>query len=182
MNKVFMVGRLAGDPQQFITKNGITQSRLSIASSDNWNRNETYFFPCVAWQTTANYINTYLKKGDLVAIDGKLIRRSYVSKEGNNVYVMEVVIETIKPLSSSKTSSSNFNDHPSSMDENIRFNEKPLNQSINYNDINESTNINEEFSSNIQEKQNNPFAINETTNIDEDDEIVNLDWLKDFSN
>ena len=39
MNKVFLVGRFASDPQQFVTQNGITQSRVNIACSDNWNKN-----------------------------------------------------------------------------------------------------------------------------------------------
>ncbi|BAC43907.1 single-stranded DNA-binding protein [Malacoplasma penetrans] len=187
MNKVFIVGRLAQDPQQFVTQNGITQSRISIASSDNWNKNETYFFPCVAWQSTANFINSYLHKGDLVAIDGKLIRRSYVSKEGKTVYVIEIVIESIKPLSSK-----NSNNAASSIDKNYNpTNTKNNNYSQQSNmsvseamDDFESNFAQKTSSTNITSKneeketfKDDPFALND----DEDpDQVVSLDWLDEF--
>lgn len=180
MNKVFMVGRLAQDPQQFVTQNGITQSRISVASSDNWNKNETYFFPCVAWQSTANFINSYLHKGDLVAIDGKLIRRSYLSKEGKTMYIVEVVIESIKPLYT-KSNDSNI---PSSLDKNYKNNYTKTNSTQNaakttedvlkqfedlespaQNEINDSNSFSDD-----------PFAMND----DDSDSVVNLDWLDEF--
>lgn len=187
MNKVFMVGRLASDPQQFVTKNGITQSKITIATNDNWNKNESYFFPCVAWQTTANFINAYLRKGDLVAIDGKLIRRNYQNKEGKNVYVTEVVIETIKPLSSRSTNS--VYTSPSSIDESYKpgsfsnvTNDTKNFSSIGSNAQNEFINdisIDNEQSSAIND---DPFSISSNENDDSDSDVVNLDWLKDFSN
>ncbi|MGL5591234.1 MAG: single-stranded DNA-binding protein [Mycoplasmoidaceae bacterium] len=100
MNKIFIVGRLVSDPQPFVTQSGRLVSNVTIACNDNTNKNETYFFPCVAWQTPAKFINTYLKKGDSVVIDGKLIRRSYVSKDGKNVFVTEIIIDLIKLVSS----------------------------------------------------------------------------------
>lgn len=185
MNKVFVVGRLASDPQQFVTQNGITQSRVSIATSDNWNKNETYFFPCVAWQSTANFINTYLKKGDLVAIDGKLIRRSYLSKEGKTVYVIEIVIESIKPFGSNKNYSK---DQPSSLDEKIKVDFDNTIEPSSFSN-NEMLKSNQEniVENKIENSNNNSLSI---TNIEEDlfdindengDDVVNLDWLKDFS-
>ncbi len=185
MNKVFMVGRLAADPQQFITQNGITQSRVTIASSDNWNKNETYFFPCVAWQSQANFINTYLKKGDLVAIDGKLIRRSYLTKEGKTNYVMEVVIEVVKPLSNNKNNNNIHNEYPSSIDENFKSAGNNFNNTTKNNSLNDDTKLNELKDMIENEKdltsgdENDPFEIN---NDDSSDDVVNLDWLKDFSN
>ena len=180
MNKVFMLGRLAQDPQQFVTQNGITQSRISVASSDNWNKNETYFFPCVAWQSTANFINAYLHKGDLVAIDGKLIRRSYVSKEGKTVYVIEVVIESIKPLYT-KNNDTNI---PSSLDKNYKsnFTKSNDNQSAvkteedvlkQFEDMEFSNNNKPNNSSSFND---DPFAMSE----DDSDSVVNLDWLDEF--
>jgi single-stranded DNA-binding protein len=48
MNKVFLVGRLAADPEPYTTKTGIAQSRVTIATQDNSNKSEAYFFPCIA--------------------------------------------------------------------------------------------------------------------------------------
>lgn len=190
MNKVFIVGRLGQDPQQFVTQNGITQSRISIASSDNWNKNETYFFPCVAWQSTANFINTYLHKGDLVAIDGKLIRRSYVSKEGKTVYVIEVVIESIKPLSS-KNSGGEFS---SSMDKsyssvNIKINTKNnfanKEPNLSKNDILEkfeNSSVQQESKTNLEHKNEEQTFADDSFEMNDDssDDVVSLDWLEEF--
>lgn len=163
MNKVFLAGRLASDPQQFVTSNGITQSRISVACADNWNRNESYFFPCVAWQSVANFINTYLKKGDPVVIDGKLIRRSYVSKEGKTVYIMEVVIETIRPFGSSKNNSNYSN--------------------TKYNDSNKKANFNNDSLPNDEIEISSDDLVSNSNDLDlDDDEIVDLDWMKDIKN
>jgi single-strand DNA-binding protein len=48
MNKVFLVGRLVADPEPFTTKTGINQTRITIATRDNVNKQESYFFPCIA--------------------------------------------------------------------------------------------------------------------------------------
>lgn len=168
MNKVFLAGRLASDPQQFVTQNGITQSRITIACADNWNKNEAYFFPCVAWQSTANFINTYLKKGDAVVVDGKLIRRSYISKEGKKVYIIEVVVETIKPFGSKRgTESNDF--VPSSK------------QIIETNDNNSND---KEIQDLLQEFENTNFENNEFTSnssSQESDDIIDLDWMNDIN-
>lgn len=167
MNKVFLAGRLASDPQQFVTQNGITQARVSIACSDNWNKNESYFFPCVAWQSTANFINTYLKKGDSVVIDGKLIRRSYVSKEGKTIYIMEVVIETIKPFGSRKTNNEN------DINTNYVKKETPKQQIIE----DEAFPV-EDFEKLLKEAELNDSNKISSSSLEE--EVVDLDWMNEI--
>lgn len=165
MNKVFLAGRLASDPQQFVTQNGITQSRISLACADNWNKNEAYFFPCVAWQSTANFINTYLKKGDSVVVDGKLIRRSYVSKEGKTVYVMEVVIETIKPFGFRKNNDAN--------DMNTNFSKNKNQQQESFDSA--------EFEELLKasEVENDSSNYNNSKQENEED-VVDLDWMNEI--
>ena len=97
MNKVFLVGNLTADPIAKQTSTGKALTNLTIACNDNTQgREHTNFFNCVAWNSTATYIATYIKKGDCVVIDGKLNRRSYVNKDGKNIYVTEIVIDAIK--------------------------------------------------------------------------------------
>lgn len=103
MNKVFLVGRLAADPVASTTSKGNPQSKITIATSSNRQKDETYFFPCIAWSQPANYINTFLKKGDLVAVDGQLRRTSFVSKQsGQTVYSTDIVIDAINSVGSRK--------------------------------------------------------------------------------
>lgn len=167
MNKVFLAGRLASDPQQFVTQNGITQSRISLACADNWNKNEAYFFPCVAWQSTANFINTYLKKGDSVVVDGKLIRRSYVSKEGKTIYVMEVVIETIKPFGFRKNNDAN--DINSNFSKN---NNKQQHESFDSNEFEELLKA--------AEVDNNSNVNDYSKQVENEEDVVDLDWMNEI--
>lgn len=168
MNKVFLAGRLASDPQQFVTQNGITQSRISIACADNWNKNEAYFFPCVAWQSTANFINTYLKKGDSVVVDGKLIRRSYVSKEGKTIYVMEVVIETIKPFGFRKNNeandiNSNFSKNNNNKQQHETFDSSEFEELLKAAEVENNSNVND-FNKQVENEE----------------DVVDLDWMNEI--
>lgn len=109
MNKVFLNGYLAADPKQRITSKGFEQSLFSIGVTDASNFNQSYFFPCVAWNNQAKFINSNLKKGSFVSIDGRLTRRSYVDSEGKNVYITEVVVDNLKTYGSTRASSSTNN-------------------------------------------------------------------------
>lgn len=99
MNKVFLVGNLTADPLPKQTTTGKTVVNFSVACNDNFQgKDRTNFFSCVAWNQQANYISSYLKKGDTVAIDGRLNKRSYVNKEGRNINVVEIVVDSIKTV------------------------------------------------------------------------------------
>lgn len=103
MNKVILLGFLSQDPtaREYPEKN-LTSSNFSVAVTDSRNYNQSYFFNCVAWNQTADYINSNLHKGDFVAVDGRLTNRSYINKAGQKVYVTEVVVENIRNLGSRK--------------------------------------------------------------------------------
>ncbi|MDR3163868.1 MAG: single-stranded DNA-binding protein [Mycoplasmataceae bacterium] len=155
MNKVFLVGRLVSDPEPFTTRNGINQSRITIATQDNRSRNESYFFPCVAWQNAANFINTYLHKGDLVAIDGKLTRRSFVSKEGKTVYITEIVIDMINSIGSKRDNANATNKIPT----------KSIDQSFPEQVVQQDTS--ETKSNNNTQQNNNQSSTNDVEWFDE---------------
>lgn len=99
MNKVFLVGNLTADPIPKQTSTGKTLVNFSVACNDNiQGKDHTNFFNCVAWNQQANYLASYVKKGDTVAIDGRLNKRSYVNKEGRNVNVIEIVVDSLKTI------------------------------------------------------------------------------------
>ena len=99
MNKVFLVGNLTADPIAKQTATGKSLANFTIACNDNiQGKDHTNFFTCVAWNNQANYLCSYVKKGDTLAIDGRLNRRSYVNKEGKNVYVTEIVVDSVKTI------------------------------------------------------------------------------------
>ncbi len=109
MNKAIIVGYLTADP---IYKNQISEkefkmARFSVAVNDMTNFSQTYFFNCVAWNQTAEYIGNNLKKGDFVSIDGKLVTRSFINKEGKKSTTTEIVVISIKNIGSRKAKSEN---------------------------------------------------------------------------
>ncbi|MGZ3767945.1 MAG: single-stranded DNA-binding protein, partial [Mucilaginibacter sp.] len=52
----------------------------------------------VAWGSQAKFAEDFLKKGDEIAIEGKLSSRSYVDKDGNKKYVTEIVVNEFLKL------------------------------------------------------------------------------------
>lgn len=101
MNKVTLLGYISQDP---ITKEypdkGFVVSRFSIAVNDMKNYNLSFFFNCVAWNQTAEYVQSHLKKGNFVAIDGRLTNRSYINDSGAKTYITEINVDNIKNLGS----------------------------------------------------------------------------------
>lgn len=135
MNKVFLNGYLSTDPVKKITNTGKELSTFNIAVSDLKNYEDRYFFNCVAWSQQAKYINDNLKKGTFVAVDGRLIKRSYVNSEGKTIYVVEIIVDSIKNYSSvnSTKNKANFEviDTPIAIDEILNAPDQVLGQEQN---------------------------------------------------
>ncbi len=118
MNKAFIIGRLVRDPDFRLTPSGIQLCRFTIAV-DRIPKQENQsadFIRVVTWRRLAEICNQYLKKGKLVAIDGRLQIDSY-EKDGEKRYSSEIVAEGMQMLdrgtdmqqdSSAKDSSPNF--------------------------------------------------------------------------
>jgi single-strand DNA-binding protein len=97
-NSVRLVGNLGMDPEIKIFDNNRKLAKLSLATNE-WYKNdkgekitETQWHNVVIWGAQAQFAEDILKKGDEVAIDGKLANRSYVDKDGNKKYVTEIVV------------------------------------------------------------------------------------------
>ena len=101
MNRVVLVGRLARDPNMLrrsLTNNGAAISfTIAVDSKSNKEDHQAEFIPCVAFNRTAEFVDTYFRKGLQVGIDGRLQSRSY-DKDGSKVYVTEVVCESVTIL------------------------------------------------------------------------------------
>ena len=99
MNKVILVGRLTQDP---LSGNNPERPRavFTLACDDNGRKANgeqmTTFVRCVCWSNLATFALNYLKKGSLISLEGRIDRRSYVSKETNqNVVAFNVVADRI---------------------------------------------------------------------------------------
>lgn len=105
MNKVVIIGRSTRDVELKQTSSGTPVATFSVAVKRSFKTNGEYesdFFECVAYSKTAELISQYVKKGDLVGIEGRLQTRNYTNKEGRKVYVTEIIVENVEFLQSKK--------------------------------------------------------------------------------
>lgn len=103
-NRVQLIGNIGKEPQVKHFDSGKSMASFSVATSESYNDKEgkkvtdTQWHQIVAWGGTANYVENYLEKGNRVAIDGKLVHRSYTDKDGQVKYTTEVVVNEIMML------------------------------------------------------------------------------------
>lgn len=99
MNKAFMIGRLVRDPEFRLTPSGVALCRFTIAV-DRIPKQEDQsadFIRIVAWRRLAEICNQYLKKGKLIAVDGRLQIDSY-EKDGEKRTSSEIIADTMQML------------------------------------------------------------------------------------
>lgn len=105
VNKVILIGNLGKDPESKQTKNGMSLSNFSVATSENWkdkatgeSKEATEWHRIVAFGRTAEVVNEYLRKGSKVFVEGKLQTRKWQDQEGNDRYTTEVLANNVKML------------------------------------------------------------------------------------
>lgn len=105
-NKVQLIGNLGNNPDVRNTESGKKMARVSIATNENYRNakgetvKETQWHNAIAWGKNAEVIEKYLTKGSQVAIEGKLVNRNYVDKDGIKRYITEVQVNDILLLGS----------------------------------------------------------------------------------
>ena len=105
-NKVQLIGHLGNQPDVRTTENGKKLARFSVATNEVYRNakgekiTETQWHNLIAWGKLADIAEKYMNKGSEVAIEGKLINRSYTDKEGNKKYFTEVQVNEVLLLGS----------------------------------------------------------------------------------
>ena len=106
-NSVKLIGHLGQNPEVKDLENGNKMARFTIATNDSYTNKagekieNTEWHPLVAWGKTAEIAEKYLEKGKEVAIEGKLMHRSYDDQDGNKKFITEVVVKEILMLGKS---------------------------------------------------------------------------------
>ena len=100
MNKILLMGRLTKDPELRYTQGGTAVASFTLAVNRSFaNQNgerEADFINCVAWQKAAEFVANYFKKGQQMALEGRLQVRSYDDNNGQRRWVTEVVTEKVE--------------------------------------------------------------------------------------
>ena len=105
-NKVQLIGNLGKLPDVKNTEAGKKLVRFSVATNETYTNTkgekvkETQWHNLVAWGKVADIAEKYLDKGSEVAIEGKLISKDYLDKEGVKKYVTEIQVNELLLLGS----------------------------------------------------------------------------------
>lgn len=110
LNRVVIVGRLVRDPELRKTASDRSVVAFTVALDNRTTNNgekSTSYIPCTAWNSTAESIAKFMKKGSLVGVDGHLNQRSYTANDGRKVSVVEVIADSVQFLEKKNDSSVN---------------------------------------------------------------------------
>ncbi|MBN8702927.1 MAG: single-stranded DNA-binding protein [Bacteroidetes bacterium] len=107
-NSVQLIGNLGMNPEVKMLDNGKKLAKMSIATNEIYKNNkgekvtETYWHNLIAWGKTADIIQKYVNKGTEIAIEGKLVNKSYTDKEGIKRNYTEIVVNELLVLGAKK--------------------------------------------------------------------------------
>lgn len=88
MNRVILVGHLGSDPESRYTAAGTATTNFRMATNETWRDNEgelqehTEWHRCVLFGKSAEMAKEYLKKGQMIYLEGRLRTRTWEDKEG----------------------------------------------------------------------------------------------------
>ena len=100
-NKVQLIGRLGQTPEIISFKDGNKMAKFSMATDDSYkdsagNKVErAYWHTVIVKNGLVKIVENYVKKGQEIAISGKLTNRTYDNKEGEKRYVTEIIANEI---------------------------------------------------------------------------------------
>lgn len=120
VNKALLVGRVGADPEIKSMNSGDRVANFSLATSERWKekssgeqKEKTFWHRIVVWdQNLIRVIESYVKKGALLYLEGQIETRKY-EKDGVDHYTTEVVL---RPFRSTLTMLDSRKDGPSAHD------------------------------------------------------------------
>ena len=102
INRTVLVGRLTKDPELKYTPSGIPMARFTLAVnrpfSNQQGEKEADFINCIAWRKQAENLSNYMKKGNMVGIEGRIQTGSFEGQDGKRVYTTDVIADSIQFL------------------------------------------------------------------------------------
>lgn len=148
MNNVTLVGRTTKDIEIRETQGGTKVTSFTLAVERNFKNQqgerETDFINCVAWNKSAEILEQFVQKGNMVGVIGNIQTRNYENNEGQRVYVTEVRVNEVNLMPNGNNQGGQKN-----------------NQQMNNN--NQQQNQQQNYQNNAQNNQN--IAFNNQSNV-----------------
>jgi len=99
MNKIILLGRITKDIELKYTANNNAVANFTVAVNRKFvkqgEERQADFINCVTWGKTAEFVEKYFSKGQMIAVVGELQTRTYDNAEGKKVYVTEVNVSEV---------------------------------------------------------------------------------------
>ena len=100
---ITVVGNLTADPELRFTPSGAAVANFTVArtprqfdrQSNEWKDGDTLFMRCSIWREAAENVAESLTKGTRVIVQGRLVQRSYETREGEKRTVVELQVDEI---------------------------------------------------------------------------------------
>ena len=90
------------DPELRRTPQGDAVTSFTLAVNRNYTsrdgQQQADFINCVVWRKPAENVERYCSKGSLVGVEGRIQTRSYDNSQGQKVYVVEVICDSVQFL------------------------------------------------------------------------------------
>ena len=103
VNKVFLIGNLAADPEVRVSATGVQVANVRIAThtyagkdDDGNTKQHTDFHRLVMFGRQAEVAGEYLRKGRLIYADGRLQTHSWDDAEGKKHWATEVIVDSFQ--------------------------------------------------------------------------------------
>lgn len=112
VNKAILVGNVGIDPEFRYLDSGTALCRIRLATSETYKTKEgervtqTEWHNVVLWRGLAEVAEKYVKKGNLLYIEGRIKTRSWDDKDGNKRYTTEINADNMKMLGGKSSGSS----------------------------------------------------------------------------
>ncbi|MDP1727834.1 MAG: single-stranded DNA-binding protein [Bacteroidota bacterium] len=103
-NSVRLIGHLGQKPEVKTIPSGKKVANFSLATNDTYKDaegqkvSETMWHNLVVWGKQVDTVEKYLDKGQEIAVEGKLMNRNYVDKNGVKKYVTEIFVNDFQMI------------------------------------------------------------------------------------
>ena len=101
-NKAFVLGNITRDPESRTTPSGQTVTNFGIATNrfytdqQNQKQQKVEFHNIVAWGKLGDICAQYLKKGQLVFVEGRIETRTWEGTDGVKKFKTEIIAENMQ--------------------------------------------------------------------------------------
>ena len=100
LNKIFLMGRLARDPELRRTQSGTPVASFRLAVDRDFKdkstgERSTDWIDVVAWRQTAEFVSRFFTKGRMAVVEGRLQIRDWTDKDGGKRRSAEVVADNV---------------------------------------------------------------------------------------